>query len=83
MFFYNTDLGKRMNTNEYPVMTLKPCDFVEPFVRAKTGLHWLAAARHPEDVVLHDVILKTISNQLTRTKNPLVPGQLHDNSSAR
>ena len=83
VFFYNTDLGKRMNTNEYPVMTLKPCDFVEPFVRAKTGLHWLAAARHPEDVVLHDVILKTISNQLTRTDNPLVPGQLHDNSSAR
>ena len=72
-----------MNTDEYPVMTLEPCDFVEPFVRAKPGLHWLAAARHPEDAVLHDVILKTNSNQLTRTENPLVPGQLHDNSSAR
>ena len=83
VFFHNTDLGKRMNTSEYPVMTLAPCDFVDPFLRAKNGLHWLAAARNKQESVRHDVILKTISNQLTRTNTPLVPGQIHDNSSAR
>ena len=72
-----------MNTKEYPVLTVKECDFAEAFVKAKPGLHWLAAAKHRGDAVLHDVILKKISDQLTRTENRLVPGQLHDNSSAR